>query len=708
MFVPTLFSQNVKFDTFTLTRADTQITGVATLPPNAGTATSALGLNSSNQIVSYSAPSFSGVSVGYVPYESATDTFSNSLITQSGNTIAYNNFSVAPSTSVGYSGASFTAGTGIGSITYSAPTYTANSSASYQGIINLPALGTTFLNLPCLATFTNLSFPLFAVAPYPYFTLTSGATVVYTSAVGASGTINIPFTPTSSTLFITIYFKAPFTPFTGAVFTWNTFTMGVYTATMNGFLAVGTNAPTANFQSFGTASICGGTNFANLNNYMATGSLTIGDAARNYGGGAGWNSNTACLLLECQDNTEIAVHDAGTRVASLMYYTNANNMITMGRDMGSGWGTSNVATAGTFSVGTSTPASYYGSKKFMVLGTSASLNGSHVAYYNDADLYPLYQQLNYTHDNIFQGYDIYYDGTFRMSYTGYGYGFYKTGGLFKLKYGLGAVGTAVSMSDAITVDGSTGNVGIGVDPFYKFDVAGSMHVRSGDNSMCYYGANATWNAFLVVGSGTDKSGGATAQVISTNGNLHLDAGNSNDMYYGYYPNSRGAPNTHQFYGSTIVFNSGLPQQDITYAWPVVMNGSKLFRSQAIQKRQYMNNSVGWAGGVNIVNCFYKYNGYASVRISGKLSYYVGGATRAYPVVRTYHQATGTFTYWSIEAFTNNGFNHTTFPIEVVLGGADLSYQTGWFDVYVYNNGNCNTDTNDQLWINVEVLPSSEF
>ncbi len=48
-----------------------------------------------------------------------------------------------------------------------------------------------------------------------------------------------------------------------------------------------------------------------------------------------WNANTAELLMECEDNTEIAVHDANLRVASFMYYEGgANNRITIGRDMG--------------------------------------------------------------------------------------------------------------------------------------------------------------------------------------------------------------------------------------------------------------------------------------------------------------------------------------------------------------------------------------
>ena len=82
---------------------------------------------------------------------------------------------------------------------------------------------------------------------------------------------------------------------------------------------------------------------------MDKGSLTIGDTAKDYGNGAGWNANTAGLLMECKDNTEIAVHDAGTRIASLMSYQGGANKITIGRDMG--WGQQKVNINGTnFSV----------------------------------------------------------------------------------------------------------------------------------------------------------------------------------------------------------------------------------------------------------------------------------------------------------------------------------------------------------------------
>ncbi len=66
-----------------------------------------------------------------------------------------------------------------------------------------------------------------------------------------------------------------------------------------------------------------------------TGSLTIGDQLLNYGGGYNWTANTAGLLFECLNNTEIAVHDAGNRIASLMYFEGAGtNKITEGRNMG--------------------------------------------------------------------------------------------------------------------------------------------------------------------------------------------------------------------------------------------------------------------------------------------------------------------------------------------------------------------------------------
>ena len=96
--------------------------------------------------------------------------------------------------------------------------------------------------------------------------------------------------------------------------------------------------------------------YAVSNGKMANRSLTIGDHGSNYGGGTGgWNSSTAGFIMECLDNTEIGIHDSGTRVASFMYFEGGStNRFTIGRNMG--WGTiSSIALYGNVGIGTNAP-----------------------------------------------------------------------------------------------------------------------------------------------------------------------------------------------------------------------------------------------------------------------------------------------------------------------------------------------------------------
>jgi hypothetical protein len=111
-------------------------------------------------------------------------------------------------------------------------------------------------------------------------------------------------------------------------------------------VGVGTTTPVAKLDVVGTATINNGSNYANTTGYMASGSLTIGGTTANYGGGFEWNSNTAGLLLECLNDTEIAVHDSGARVASFMQYTGSQNTFYMGRLMGTGWGNATYVFSG--------------------------------------------------------------------------------------------------------------------------------------------------------------------------------------------------------------------------------------------------------------------------------------------------------------------------------------------------------------------------
>ena len=105
------------------------------------------------------------------------------------------------------------------------------------------------------------------------------------------------------------------------------------------------------------------------------------------------------------------------------------------------------------------------------------------------------------------------------------------GGNYSQKVHLRSHYYGVSHGRRLTVNES-GFVGIGTEsPSYK------LHVSAGNDSITFYGPNTSWNSTLAVGAANDKtSSGNTglAQCISTNGNLHLDAGHTRDIYMNYY------------------------------------------------------------------------------------------------------------------------------------------------------------------------------
>jgi hypothetical protein len=125
--------------------------------------------------------------------------------------------------------------------------------------------------------------------------------------------------------------------------------------TSAGNVGFGTSSPAARLDVMGAANIWSGSRLAVPSGYMAAGSLTAGNIVANFGGGTGWNANTAGLMLETLDNTEISVHDSQTRLASFMYYEGgAANRMTIGRDMG--WGAvGTVSINGNVGVGTNAP-----------------------------------------------------------------------------------------------------------------------------------------------------------------------------------------------------------------------------------------------------------------------------------------------------------------------------------------------------------------
>jgi hypothetical protein len=83
-------------------------------------------------------------------------------------------------------------------------------------------------------------------------------------------------------------------------------------------------------------------------------------------------------------------------------------------------------------------------------------------------------------------------------------------------------------SDALTID-PAGRVGIGTG-----SPQASLDVAEGDQSAVMFGPNATAARLCVGASSTNKAGPATAQLLCTNRNLHLDPSGGLMMYLGNY------------------------------------------------------------------------------------------------------------------------------------------------------------------------------
>lgn len=140
---------------------------------------------------------------------------------------------------------------------------------------------------------------------------------------------------------------------------WNTTTYPgakMYANPTTQLVGIGVSNPITTLDVSGTANIWTVNRYAVPYGKMAAGSLTIGNVNGDYGGGTtGWNTNTAALMLECEDNTEIAVHDHNTRTSSLMYFEgNTANRITIGRNMGYG-AISKINLNGNIGLGTPDP-----------------------------------------------------------------------------------------------------------------------------------------------------------------------------------------------------------------------------------------------------------------------------------------------------------------------------------------------------------------
>lgn len=226
---------------------------------------------------------------------------------------------------------------------------------------------------------------------------------------------------------------------------------------------------------------------------------------------------------------ELAGAGMATGTSAPLYFTsmNAANI----------WMT--LTAAGHLGIGTtSAPLAGIGAAMFAIHGTTSSTAGPHVQYTTSQDNYPVYQQLNWAHDNIAMNFDAYYDGTWKYGHTSVPFSIYKTGGALNFEYAnAGTAGNALTWIKGISISG--GNLLIGdnsnnLNP-YILPAGGSTYARLGSSSQPFQDVHS--NYFYA--HGEVRVGGTSSPVAPLDVEATVTGSSvvSPNAYLGYFNNS---------------------------------------------------------------------------------------------------------------------------------------------------------------------------
>jgi hypothetical protein len=124
-------------------------------------------------------------------------------------------------------------------------------------------------------------------------------------------------------------------------------------------------------------------------------------------------------------------------------------------------------------------------------------------------------------------------------------------------------------------------------------------------------------------------------------------------------------------------------------------------------KQVYRNVFAWGGGLRLYNAFFRNNANSNINIWGYVTGYCGSAQTLSLNVAVYAQNTGVWYYLGPSYFTNVTYNHAPYPFSCQFNGATSS-TTGWFDIYLSNNGGFITDGNDYVCLNTTISPTTNY
>jgi len=263
-------------------------------------------------------------------------------------------------------------------------------------------------------------------------------------------------------------------------------------------------------------------------------------------GNVGIGTDDPSALLHLKDNfsngVAITLDRTESGIVDNLFHIGVTSSISAANDrMWFGRATTDLTITDDANVGIGTSAIPHGNvgyAKFAIDGTDSNSAGPHVQYTTASNDYPLFQQLNWAHDNVSLNFDSYFNGQWRSSDAGSNFQIYKNADALRIKYDSGiAAGNEITWNPGFVMK-TDGTAGIGTDnPQTALQVFGTNPVvRVSDDGTSGYST-------LELRQQNTANEGAELMYNSGTGHTHLNIVYDADLKIATNTGSFGTTNT---------------------------------------------------------------------------------------------------------------------------------------------------------------------